>query len=321
MRFSRYLIRRILQLLPVILVVIVLNFVLLHLAPGDAALRLAGEDPNPAVLEAIRERYGLDLPLHQQLWIYLGRVARGDLGESLMARRSVIGIIGDRAGATILLAVTSLFLGSTLGIFLGTLLSARAGSRIDISSSVTAVVGYSIPVFWLGIMLILFFSIRLQWFPVSGMFTILGPRTGIPRLLDVGHHLILPVLTLMVASTAQYLRLARTSVLQVLNEDFIMTLKAVGFSRRAVLVKYALRNAALPIVSMLGLQLGIVLTGAVLTETVFSWPGLGRLVYEGIMNRDTPVIMGAFIIMSIAVALASLLTDLVYAALDPRVKY
>ncbi len=321
MRLTQYVLRRILQLAPVVLVVVIVNFVLMHAAPGDVTHILVGENPDPEYQALMRQRFGLDRPVHEQLLVYLGRVFRGDLGDSYLMRRPVIQIIAERAGPTVILAGTSLLIAGVIGTLLGTLVSIRAGTTVDVAVSVVAVTSYSLPIFWLGLMLILAFSIYLSWFPATGMMTSMGPEGYWGQLLDRLHHLTLPVATLVIGGFGQYLRVARTSVLQVLNEDFITTARAIGFNRTAILVRHALRNASLPIVSMLGLQLGVALTGAVLTETVFAWPGLGRLVYEAILGRDTPLIMGAYIVMSILVALASLLTDLVYAILDPRVEY
>ena len=319
MRLRRYVALRALQLIPVTLVVIVINFLLIHLAPGDVAEILAGDSPDPAYLAALRERYGLDRPFLEQLWRYLVQVASGDLGLSFRSREPVLDEILARVPATLLLVGTSLVLAVTLGTGIGAWIARRPGSALDTATSATAVALFSVPVFWLALMLILIFSVRWPVFPAIGMASIGGPREGLGRVLDVAQHLVLPVLALTTVSVGQYLRLARSAVAEVLAESYITTVRAIGFPERTVLLHYALRNALLPVVTVLGLQLGLILTGAVLTETVFSWPGLGRLVYEAILARDTPIIMGAFIAMSVTVALASLVTDLIYAALDPRV--
>lgn len=321
MQLRRYVTRRLLQFFPLLLVIVVLNFVLMHAAPGDVASIMAGETQDPAFIAHIRQRFGFDRPFHEQLFIYIGRVARGDLGDSYLSRRPVLTIIGERIGPTLLLVGTSLVLAALMGTVIGTLVSRRAGSPSDIAVSVVAVGSYSIPVFWLGLMLILMFAIHLRWFPTSGMISFLGTEPGWDTIRDRLLHLVLPSSTLLLAGFGQYVRVARTSVLQVLDEDFITTVRAIGFHPNTILIRHALRNASLPIVSMLGLQLGLALTGAVLTETVFAWPGLGRLVYESILARDRPVIMGAYVVMAICVVVASLVTDLVYAVLDPRVVY
>lgn len=321
MRLRRFLLKRLVQLLPVILTVIVLNFFLIQLAPGDVTLIMAGENPDPNYMQAIRERFGLDRPPHVQLFTYISHVLRGDLGDSFRYRRPVLEIIGERIPATLLLVFTSLLFGSIVGTLVGALLAQRAGSRLDQWVSGGAVACYSMPVFWLGLMFILLFSIRLGWFPVSGMRSVFTPPTALGRMLDVLHHLVLPALTLGMIWLGQYIRIARSSVLQVLHEDFVTTARAVGYLDRQVLFGHVLRNALLPIVTVLGLQLGLVLAGAVLTETVFAWPGLGTMVYDAILSRDTPLILGAFVVMAITVVVAALIVDLAYAVLDPRVEF
>ncbi len=321
MRLRRYLLIRLGQLIPVLLTVIVLNFVLVHLAPGDVALIMAGESPDPVYIQSIRERFGLDRPLHVQLLTYLTRVLQGDLGNSFRLQRPVTAIIAERAPATLLLVLSSLILAAVGGTVVGTWTARRVGSHLDAWLSAIAVGTYSVPVFWLGLMLILLFGIRLAWLPPSGMRNVLGVSPGLPRVLDLLQHMVLPVFTLSMVWFGQYVRIARSSVLQVLSEDFVTTARAIGYSGRQVLFGHVLRNALLPVVTVLGLQLGLILAGAVLTETVFAWPGLGQLIYEAILARDTPLIVGAYVIMGVCVVLASLLVDFVYAALDPRVNY
>jgi len=320
MGLLRYILLRLAQLVPVVILVIILNFALIHAAPGDVASVLAGEGGDPAYMDAVRESYGLDQPFLVQLGRYLGHVLQGDLGLSFRSHAPVSSEILARVPATLLLVGSSLLISVVLGTWLGTRIARRPGAWADTAASLVSVSLFSIPVFWLGLMLILLVAVRAQLLPSSGMSTVGGARAGLPMVLDVLRHLLLPVLTLSCVWIGQYVRLARTSVLDVLAEPFITTVRAIGFPERRVLQHYALRNALLPVVTVFGLQLGLALTGAVLTETVFSWPGLGRMIYEAILARDTPVIMGAFVAMSFTVALASLLTDLVYAALDPRVR-
>jgi peptide/nickel transport system permease protein len=319
MRLPRYLLFRLLQLVPLVLLVILLNFALIHLAPGDVTSLLAGETADPIYLAQVRERYGLDRPFPEQLARYFGQVLSGDLGRSYRSHAPVLDEIMQRVPATLLLVGTSLLLAVTLGTALGAWLARRPGSWVDTLVSTVSVSLFSVPVFWLGLMLVLFFAVRHRWLPSSGMFTAGGPREGLARALDVATHMVLPVLTLSAIWIGQYVRLARTAVLDVMSETYITTVRAIGFPERRIVRHDALRNALLPVVTVFGLQLGLVLTGAVLTETVFSWPGLGRLIYEAILARDTPIVIGAFVLMSFTVALAALVTDLVYAALDPRV--
>lgn len=320
MRLQRYILFRLAQVLPVAFVIIIINFALIHLAPGDVSILLAGEDANPEYMAAVRQRYGLDLPLPQQLLNYLVQIASGDLGLSYRTREPVLDVIMERVPATLLLAGTSLAFAAILGTAIGAFVARRPGSALDTGVTSLSISLFSIPVFWLGLMLILFFAVKLRWFPSTGMVTIGGPREGIGRIMDIAWHMVLPVVALAMVWLGQYVRLARASVADVLAESYVTTGRAIGFSEGRILFKFGLRNALLPIVTVLGLEIGVLLTGAVLTETVFSWPGLGRLIYEAILARDTPIIMGAFIIMSFTVMLASLVTDVVYAALDPRVK-
>jgi peptide/nickel transport system permease protein len=319
MRLPRYLLLRLLQLVPLVLVVIVLNFALIHLAPGDVASLLAGETADPVYLAQVRETYGLDRPFPEQLARYFAQVLSGDLGRSYRSHAPVLDEIMERVPATLLLIGTSLLLSVTLGTAIGAWLARRPGTWIDAAVSSAAVSLFSVPVFWLGLMLVLFFSVRHRWLPSSGMATAGGPREGLARMLDVATHLVLPAIALSTVWVGQYVRLARTTVLDVMAETYITTVRAIGFPERRIVRHDALRNALLPIVTVFGLQLGLVLTGAVLTETVFSWPGLGRLIYEAILARDTPIVIGAFVLMTFTVAIAALVTDLVYAALDPRV--
>ena len=319
MRLQRYFLLRLLYLVPMVGAVIIINFLLIHLAPGDVATTLAGEDANPDYIAHIRELYGLDRPFLDQLAAYLWRVVQGDLGLSFRSREPVLTEIMRRVPATLLLVATSLAAAVIIGTVCGALVARRPGGRADTVASALAIGLYSVPVFWIGLMLVLLFGVELRWLPVSGMYDLLGPRDGLGGALNVARHLVLPAVALSTVWIGQYLLLARVSVIQALAEPYITTARAIGFPERTILLRHALRNALLPLVTVLGLQLGLVLTGAVLTETVFSWPGLGRMIYEAILTRDTPVIMGAYVVMSFTVALASLITDIVYAALDPRV--
>lgn len=320
MRLLQYFLFRLLQMVPIALLIIVINFTLIHLAPGDVSIMLAGEGADPEYMQSIREAYGLDRPLYEQLFVYIGQVLQGDLGLSFRTREPVIDIISERIPATLLLAGTSLILASVIGVVVGTIMARRPGSALDTAVTTLSISLFSIPVFWFGLMLILLFAVNLRWLPSSGMVSITAPREGIGYFLDVAKHMVLPVIALSAVWLGQYVRLARASVSETLAEPYVTTARAIGFPERRIMGRFALRNAMLPIVTVLGLELGLLLSGAVLTETVFAWPGLGRLIYEAILARDTPVIMGAFIIMSFTVMLAALLTDLIYAALDPRVR-
>ena len=320
MRLLRYFLYRVMQMFPIALFIVIINFALIHMAPGDVSILLAGEGADPEYMASVRQSYGLDKPLYQQLGAYIGQLLQGDLGLSFRTREPVIGIIAERVPATLLLAGTALVLASVLGVVIGSFMARRPGSALDTAVTTLSISLFSIPVFWLGLMLILLFAVKLRWLPSSGMMSIAGPREGIGFVLDVAKHMILPVISLSAVWLGQYVRLARSSVSETLAEPYVTTARAIGFPERRVMTRFALRNAMLPIVTVLGLELGLLLSGAVLTETVFSWPGLGRLIYEAILSRDTPVIMGAFLIMSFTVMLAALVTDLLYATLDPRVR-
>lgn len=293
----------------------------MHMAPGDIALILAGEDAVPENIEFIREKYGLDKPLQEQVYIYLSSVIRGDLGHSYAGGRPVIDMILERVPATLLLMLVSQALGLVLGTLIGIYLARIRGSKTDIATTTVAYVLYSIPVFWMGLLLILIFALRLDLFPASGMTTLIEDKVGIDHALDVLWHLVLPVTTLAMWYVPSYIRVARASAIDVFGSDFILTARSKGLKESTILLKHVLRNASLPIVTIAGFRLGFAVTGAVMTESVFGWPGLGKLIYSAIVHKDYPVIMGSFIIASIVIILANLLADITLAKLDPRIVY
>jgi len=312
-----YLIRRVLEMILVVLVVAVLNFTLIHLAPGDVAVYMAGEEAGPEYIAAIKHDYGLDLPLHLQLGKYMNRLLHGDFGRSFTRGEPVADIIIGRMPATLLLMASSLILGALVGTLGGTLAARYIGSKVDYWISGLSVAAYSTPVFWLGLMLIYAFSVHLNWLPSSGMMSFLEEQRGIG---DTLRHMALPVLSLTIYYVGQNIKVARASVAEAIQDDYITTFRAVGFRERTVFLKHALRNALLPIVSMTGLQFTQLTAGAVLTETVFSWPGMGQLIFQAVLARDYPLIMGGYILMSVMVVLFTLLVDFVYVALDPRIE-
>jgi peptide/nickel transport system permease protein len=319
---AQYALRRTLQMIPVVLAIIVINFTVVHLAPGDPAVMLAGEYATREYVQSIRETYGMDEPLPAQLVQYLAHVVQLDLGRSYSYNRPVLDVIADRIPNTLLLVISAQTLGVIIGSLLGTLAAKVYPSRTDAALSMTSLAMYSMPVFWLGLMMILIFAVRLRWFPTSGMFDVASEATGLAALPDLLRHMVLPVTTLMLGWTIPtFLRLQRASVIEVAREDFMTTARAKGLPESTVYFKHALRNALLPTVTMAGLYLGLTLTGAVLTESVFAWPGIGRLTYDAVLGRDYPLLMGIFILSSILVVMASLLTDIAYAFLDPRVSY
>ena len=317
----RYASRRLVQVLPVMLFIAVVNFLIIHLAPGDPAAALAGEGAPQEFIEALRVDYGLDKPLIEQLGIYLATLLQGDLGYSFAYRRPVVEVIVERLPATLLLVLGSQIPAIVLGTLLGAFSARHYPSKIDSVVTGVSLSLYAMPIFWSGLLLILIFAVTLRWLPASGMFSFNAPSDGLGRALDIGRHMILPATALFLYSLPQYVRLTRASVIEIMREDFITTARAIGYSENVVFLKHALRNALLPAVTVAGLSLSFVFAGALLTETVFGWPGMGRLMYEGVLKRDYPVLMGVFLVTSALVLIVGILTDLIYATLDPRVSY
>jgi peptide/nickel transport system permease protein len=298
-----------------------MTFVLIHLAPGDPTYILAGEGGDAAYYAQVRAQYGLDRPLPEQLARYLLAAARGDFGYSFHYQQPVVGVILSRVPATLLLTGTALLWSTLLGLGLGVLGALRPRTPTDHGLAVLSLTFFSMPVFWLGQLLIILFAVGLKLFPVQGMVNVRADYTGLSHVGDVAHHLVLPALTLGLVQLAQTARLTRTSLREVMQEDFIRTARAKGLRERRVVLGHALRNALLPVVTVLGGQIGTLLTGAALTETIFAWPGLGRLLLDATLTRDYPVLMALFILVTTTVIVANLLTDLSYVLLDPRVRY
>ena len=320
---NSYIFKRVAYGLILMLFVVVLNFLLIRLAPGDPAVVIAGEmgGATEEMLEQIREEYGLNKPVLTQLAIYIGNVASGNLGESFFFNKPVAELISQRIGPTILLVIVAQLLSIFLGVFLGVLAARKPNGLMSAFVSVFATVGYAVPVCWTGIMLIILFASVLPIFPVEGMQSVrLRDAPWHVQVLDVAHHLVLPAFTLAVIYLAQYARLSRASMLEVLGSDYIRTARAKGASERTVLFHHALRNAALPILTVAGLQFGNLISGALLVETVFNWPGMGRLAFDSILRRDYPTIMGVLFFASAMVVVANLLTDLSYRLADPRLR-
>lgn len=320
---NSYILKRVAYGLILMLCVVVLNFLLIRLAPGDPAVVIAGEmgGATEEMLEQIREEYGLNKPILTQLAIYIGNVATGDLGESFFFNKPVAELISQRIGPTILLVIVAQILSILLGVFLGVLAARKPNGLMSAFVAVFATIGYAVPVFWTGIMLIILFASVLPIFPVEGMQSVrLRDAPWYVQTIDVAHHLVLPAFTLAVIYLAQYARLSRASMLEVLGSDYIRTARAKGASERTVLFHHALRNAALPILTVAGLQFGNLISGALLVETVFNWPGMGRLAFDSILRRDYPTIMGVLFFASAMVVVANLLTDLSYRLADPRLR-
>tara|TARA_R110002020_G_scaffold95357_46_gene228898 strand:- start:232 stop:1200 length:969 start_codon:yes stop_codon:yes gene_type:complete len=302
--------------------VLVLNFTLIHIAPGDPVEAIVGEmgGATPEMIEQMRAQYGLDQPFIVQIGTYLGNVLTGDLGMSTYYGQPVTQLIWDRIGATMLLVITALMTAMIIGTVLGVFSAQKRRSILSHFVTVIALAGFSAPVFWVGIMLILLLSVSIPLLPISGMTSATSEAGGIAHVLDVLHHLILPALTLATIYLAFYSRLARASMLEVLGSDYVRTARAKGMPQRLVIYKHALRNAILPVVTFAGLQFGQLISGAVLVETVFAWPGLGTLAFESILRRDTPTLLGILFFSSMMVVVMNVLTDLVYRIIDPRIK-
>lgn len=322
MNFARSLLSRVLQGLALVLAVVVLNFVLVHAAPGDPVETIAGASGgmSPELMAQLRAQYGLDKPLLVQLGVYLGKVFSGDLGYSYFFNLPVLTMISERVPATLLLVVSSVLLAFVVGTTLGVLSSRKPNGLLSQFITVLSLVGFAAPVFWMGIMLVILFASVIPILPVSGMRSIDSSGGGFKDVLDVLHHLVLPTLTLSLVYLAQYSRLSRSSMLDVLGSDFIRTARAKGLADRVVMYKHALRNALLPVVTVLGLQFGNVMAGAILVETVFNWPGLGRLAFDSVLRRDYPTILGVLLFSSIVVIVMNIFTDVAYRLIDPRIK-
>ncbi|MCX7384509.1 MAG: ABC transporter permease [Alphaproteobacteria bacterium] len=322
MNAAAWILRRLTHAAGLLLAVLVLNFLLIHLAPGDPAMVIAGEMGGASleVMAKIRAEYGLDQPLPVQLLRYLGRVLMGDLGHSFYFNRPVAALVAERMGPTALLVVSAILVALVLGTWLGILAARRPRGVAAQMVAVFSVAGFSAPVFWTGMMLLLLFASALPIFPVSGMSDIGRPKQGFAHVLDVAHHLVLPAMTLAMVYMAQYSRQARAGMLAALAADYIRTARAKGLGERRVVYRHALRNALIPVITIAGLQFGQVLAGAVLVETVFAWPGLGRLAYESILRRDSPTLLGILLGSALLVILANLLTDAAYRLADPRMR-
>lgn len=301
-----YVARRVLLAFPVLWGVATLVFLALRLIPGDPAMVLAGEAAPFEVVQAIREEFGLDRPILMQYGIFLGRLLRGDLGTSVRTRAPVMTEIWVRFPATVELALASMVVAAALGITAGVLAGTHPNTILDYVCMVVALFGVSMPVFWLGLMAMWVFSVQLGWFPVVGRGTL--------------SHLVLPALTLGTSATGVIARMTRSSMLEVLRQDYIRTARAKGLAQWAVDLRHALRNALVPVVTIVGLQVGGLLGGAVLTETVFAWPGIGRLAVDSILNRDYPVVQGVVVLVAAVFVLTNLAVDLLYSLIDPRIR-
>lgn len=310
----------------VILGVVVINFMLIRLAPGDPASIMAGEAgaSDPAYVDQLRQQFGFDQPLPMQLWVYLKGILHLDLGYSYRSKLPVLELIADRLPATLLLMACAFVFSIVLGMLLGVLASrSRYTNRHTWLDSVimsVALLLYATPLFWLSLLAIILFSVTLGWLPAFGMESVGAGLTGLARVVDIARHLVLPVVTLGCFFMAVYARLTRASMLEVMGMDFVKTARAKGVPAGLVVRRHVLRNALLPVVTFAGIQLGQMAGGAVLTETVFGWPGIGRLMFDALMQRDYQLLLGVFLITSMMVVVFNFVTDLLYRFIDPRIE-
>ena len=321
MAFLKAVITRTLYAALLLAAVLVLNFSMMHLAPGDVAdtisQSMGGADA--AVLEEIRKDYGLDQPFLVQLGSYFNKVLHFDLGYSFFYNTSVTGLIMQKLPATLLLVVTAQVLALFVGIVLGVYSARNPNGLSSHFVSILALFGYSAPVFWTGILLLIGFSLNVHWFPVAGMYDLTVEGGFFVKLWDLIRHMVLPVITLSSIFLALYSRLCRATMMEVLGSDYIRTAKAKGLSEREIVYKHALKNSLSPVITLAGLQFSAVISGAVLVETVFSWPGLGTLAFQSIIARDTPTILGILFFSALVVIVGNLLTDLALRFVDPRI--
>ncbi|MGB9300529.1 MAG: ABC transporter permease [Anaerolineae bacterium] len=332
---TSYIIRRLLSLIPTLLGVSIIVFLFLRMIPGDPALALAGEHATDANVERIREEFGLNKPLYEQYLTYMGKVLRGDLGRSVFNKRYVTDELLARFPATLELSACALMVAMIVGLPAGIISATKRNSIFDNAAMVGSLLGISMPIFWLGLMLNWFFAVRLGWLPsvtrldssielhrITNLIIVDSLLTGnAEALLNGIKHLILPSVALGTIPMAIIARMTRSAMLEVLEQDYVRTARAKGLAERVVIFKHALKNALLPVITILGLQVGLLLSGAVLTETIFAWPGIGRWLYLSILARDYPIVQGMALFITFLFLMVNLLVDLSYALVDPRIRY
>lgn len=308
------------KMVAVVLAIVVLNFALIHAAPGDPASVIAGQSgaADPQFLAQLRKQFGLDRPLPEQLWIYLRGVLTLDLGISHRQQRTVVSLLAERLPATLLLTGTAFLFALAAGVTLGALAARRVGTWADSVITVVSLLFYATPIFWVGLMLILVFSVGLGWLPSFGMGSVGVTLHGWARVVDVAPYLVLPALTLGLFYMAVYARLTRAAMLEVASQDFVRTARAKGATEGRIVRRHILRNALLPVVTLAGVQAGQLIGGSILVESVFAWPGIGRLAFEALLARDYQVLLGVFLCTSVLVVLFNAATDALYAVIDPR---
>jgi peptide/nickel transport system permease protein len=314
---TRFILLRLLQTIPVLWGASVVVFMLIRLIPGDAATVMLGSDATPEVIAALRQQLGLDEPLPVQYAQWLGKVLQADLGLSIQTRAPVFETLLGKFGNTLILTVAAMLIATIVGLTAGVISATHRYSVFDRVAMLVALFGNSMPAFWLGLILVLTFGLGLGWFPTGGMQSIRGGDGP----LELLKHLVLPAVTLASVTTALVARMVRSSMLEVISQDYIVTARAKGLTERTTVWRHAFRNALLPVVTVIGLQFGYLLGGAVLTETVFVWPGVGLAIFTAIGTRDVPLIQGAILMTCASFVLINLLVDVAYAYLDPRIKY
>ena len=317
---TRFVAGRLVQVVPTMLAILIISFVLIHLAPGDPVLALAGEHGDAAYYAFMRQRFGLDQSLPRQLISYLSRVASGDLGFSYVYGRDTLRVIMERVPATLLLTGTALLISIAVSIPLGVLAVRTPYGKRDAGISVFAIGLYSTPAFWVGQLAILGLSLQLGIFPVQGMTSAAAVTDGWPHAWDVARHLALPALVLAAQEIAVLVRITRSALLDELRRDHLRTARAKGLSELRSVVRHALPRAMLPIVTIIGARAGHLIAGAAIVEIIFGWPGMGRLLIASLQTRDTPILLGLFLVVSFTVVLANLLSDVAYAIIDPRIR-
>ncbi len=305
-----------------IFAILIINYFLFRVMPGDPVSMLV-RNPNmsPKAAQKIREMFGLNKPMYEQFAIYVKSLLYGDMGISFIYKKPVSGIIVERLAASLILTILAEVLAIGIGLFLGIMAAWKRGKRVDVLSMGFSLITYAMPTFWLGVLMIAFFSVNLRLFPTSGM---ISPNmvfaTGLVKLKDIGRHIILPAITLSLVLIGEYMLVMRSTLIEVLTEDYIVTADAKGMDKKSILKKHALPNAMIPMVTLISMNLGFTITGALQVETVFSWPGLGRLMYDALQARDYPLLQGIFLITSFCVVGANFVSDIMYGYLDPRVK-
>ncbi len=320
---TKYLVRRLIQAVPLLLVISLLTFGIVEIAPGDASQMYINPErgADPEYLAQVSESLGLNQPVHVRYLSWLGKTLSGDFGFSLRTRRPVALEVGERLPNTLLLSGSALALSFLIAVPIGVISAVKRYTWIDYAFSTLALVGISVPIFWAALLLLQIFAIQLDWFPASGMQSVRESYTGVRASLDVLHHMVLPSIVLSLAQVSSWSRYQRSALLDVLDQDYIRTAQGKGLSNRRILTVHALRNALIPMITLVGISIPGVVTGAYITETIFSWPGIGRLGVASVTGRDYPVIMAVTLLSALLIVVGNLLADIAYAWADPRIRY